>query len=95
MPVAARDPSARRPFAGHTVAARSASVETRLLPTDESEDAYGNDQHAAPVPDPAALMGQVRARTHEAALNIRDQHTVSQALLRRFTRSVPGNAGSS
>ena len=30
--------------------------------------------------------------SHEAALNIRDQHTVSQALLRGSTRSVPGNA---
>ena len=45
-----------------------------------------------PVPDPAALVRQVKARACEGALNTRDQHTVSQSLLRRFTRSVPGNA---
>jgi len=44
------------------------------------------------APDPAALMGQVKGRAPDAARNIRDQHIVSQALLRRFTRSVPGNA---
>lgn len=42
-------------------------------------------------PDPAALLRALKARAHEAGLNTRDQHTVSQALLRRFTRSVPGN----
>lgn len=44
-----------------------------------------------PPPDPYARIQQIRARTREAGLNMRDQHTITQALLRRFTRTVPNN----
>lgn len=36
-------------------------------------------------------MRNIRARVHEAGVNKRRQHTQSEALLRRFTRPVPGN----
>lgn len=44
-----------------------------------------------PPPDPAARMRKIRARVHEASLNSPRQHTLSQALQKRFTRTVPHN----
>lgn len=44
-----------------------------------------------PPPDPDARMRQIRARAHESDLNTPGQHTLTQALLKRFTRPVLGN----
>ena len=43
------------------------------------------------APDPVAFTARVKARACEATVNTPDQHVVTKALLRRFTRKVPGN----